>query len=392
MGSRIRNLRILEALAGTFDLTTITLVHDPAHLHAPGPIAGLGEWVPVLAPHRRGLLSRAYWHLAARRAERREGLWRETFFQSFPVLGETVARTLTRIRPHLVHVAYWYTLRHLPSLPRPPLWVVDTHDVQFERQEKLFGRHSERERRAEIAQLERFDRVIAITEEDRRSFRRVLRSDLPIEVIPMGLDLANWRRDRIEVPPTRQPRVLYYGNLSTGPNQIAARHLLHDLLPPLARAGVGFEALLLGASPPPDLRDTTCPFPLEVTGFVEDVRPWLASAAVFALSLRAGSGQRGRVLEALALGTPVVAYPEAIHGLDLAPGEGLLVAGSDVEFRDGLRGLIEDPARARELGEAGRAAVAGRYGWDATYGRFPRLYEQWLRESGFSETGVPAIG
>lgn len=387
MGSRIRNLRILEALAGDFDLTTISLVHDPAHLHRPGPIATIGAWIPVLAPHRRGPLARVYWHLAARRAESREGVWRETFFQSFPVLGETVARTVARIRPHLVHVAYWYTLRHLPALPRPPLWVVDTHDVQFERQEKLFGRRSERERNAEIANLERFDRVIAITEEDRNSFLRVLRPDLPVEVIPMGLDLAAWRRDRIEVPPTRLPRVLYYGNLSTGPNQVAARHLLRELLPPLARSGVGFEALLLGASPPADLRDTSGPFPLEVTGFVEDVRPWLASAAVFALSLRAGSGQRGRVLEALALGTPVVAYPEAVHGLDLAPGEGIVVVESDAEFRDALRALLEDPARARALGEAGRVAVGARYGWDATYGRFPRLYRQWLQESRFLVTG-----
>ncbi|MCA9727572.1 MAG: glycosyltransferase, partial [Candidatus Eisenbacteria bacterium] len=174
MGNRVRNLRILEALAGSFDLTIVTLVHRAGHLQEPGPIASLGRWIPVLSPHRRGKPAHLWAHAQARWSAWREGLHRETFFQSFPDLSHTVTRLVESEPFDVVHVAYWYTLRHLPSFRRPPLWVVDTHDVQFEQHERLWGRRSPREMKAELRELRRYDRIVAITERDRDTFRHHL--------------------------------------------------------------------------------------------------------------------------------------------------------------------------------------------------------------------------
>lgn len=379
MGSRVRNFGIVEALAASFDLTIVTLVHDPERLDDPGPVARLGQWVPVLAEHRHGPLPWVAWHLRARRTAGREGLHRETFFQSLPAFARTVEDRVRIERPALVHAAYWYGLRRLPVFPRPPLWVVDTHDVQFERHERLWGRRSPRERAAELRELARYDRVVAITGRDRDTLLAHLPTGAPpVETIGMGLDFARWNRAVVEPSLPPAPRVAFYGNLSTEANRAAARHLLRDLLPEWRRRVPGVETLLLGADPGRDLCREAAAAGAVSTGFVDDPRPWLAAARVLALALRAGSGQRGRVVEALALGVPVVGYAEALTGLDLADGEGIVVVRTAGEMVERTAELLVDADRARRLGEAGRVVVSGRYGWEQTYGKFPRLYHRLL--------------
>lgn len=379
MGSRVRNHRILEALAGSFDLTIVSLIHDRALLADPGPPGRLGRFVPVLASHRRGALPWVAWHLRARAASWFNGLHPETFFQSLPVLARAVRRELEDGRPQLVHAAYWYGLRRLRRFPRPPAWVVDTHDVQFERHRRLLGRASPKERREELEQLLRYDRIVAITQRDRETLESHLPPGRPpVEVIGMGLDLAHWRAEAVAPVLPPGPRVAFYGNLATSSNQAGARHFLRELLPALRREVPGVDALLIGGGLPDDLRTEACGTGVRATGFVEDPRPWLAAASVLALALRTGSGQRGRVVEAAALGIPVVGYPEALEGLELSEGEGILTARDPTEFAAHLGALLADPERSRRIGESGRRRVEETYGWEATYGRFPRLYRSLL--------------
>ncbi len=382
MGSRVRNLRILEALAERFPLTIVTLVHDPARLDDPGPIARLGRWVPVLAPHRRGRLPWLWWHVRARWSAAAEGLHRETFFLSLPALSDRVRRILEEEPPALVHSAYWYALRHLRTFARPPVWVVDTHDVQFERHERLWGRLSPKERRRETAELARYDRIVAITERDRGTLAAALPECAgKIEVIPMGIDPAIWCPELVTPALPPGPRVLFYGNLATEANQEGALHFLRDLLPAVRARIPSVEGVILGGSPPEAIRKEAEAAGVQVTGFVEDVRPWLASGRALALSIRTGSGQRGRVVEALAMGVPVVGYPAALEGLELAEGEGVLSVADSGEFATRLCELLHNPECAASLGRAGRSRVGERYGPASTYGRFPELYERLIRES-----------
>lgn len=379
MGNRVRNFRILEALSREFELTIITLVHDRERLEDPGPVARLGEWRPVLASHRAGVGAKLAWHLRARWSRWREGLHAETYFQSLPAFAREVERTVDRVKPDLVHAAYWYSLRRLRHFCRPPLWVVDTHDVQFERHARVFGRVSSREAEQELAQLRRYDRILAITADDAATLRSRLAADARIEITPMGLDLSAWDVGGSQPPLAPVPRVGFYGNLSTPANQAAARELIQQVRPAMRGKQFDAEFVLLGATPPADLRRLDAVDGVRVPGFVEDVRPWLRSMSVMALPLRAGSGQRGRVLEALAARVPVVAYPEAIAGLEI-DGAGITIVTSPTEMATELINLLRDDARRRACGEAGRAAVEARYSWSATYGRFPALYNRWLEE------------
>ena len=375
MGSRVRNLRILETLAERFDLTIVTLVHDPARLQDPGPVSGLGRWIGRLASHRGSRLAWGRWHAEATWAGWLEGLHRETFFQSLPTLALTVERLVSAERFDLVHAAYWYGLRRFRAFPHPPVWVVDTHDVQFERHARLLGRPSDRERRSELAQLMRYDRIVAITERDRGTFQEALPvGHPPIEVIGMGLDLSDWRPDAVAplLPPA--PRVVYYGNLATTANQEGLVHLLRDLWPGLRTRVPETELLVIGPGVPETLRRQAEESGARVTGFVPDPRPWLVCASLLLLPLREGSGQRGRAVEAIALGVPAVGYPGALAGLEFDADVGIILADDPASFVEVAAGLLRDGARRNRIAAAGRARVETSYSLAATYGRFVDLY------------------
>ncbi len=379
MGGRVRNLAILESLARSFELEIVTLVHDPARLADPGPVAGLGRLRPVLAWHRRGPLQRLAGQVSYRI---RGGGWsREGWFLGSRSLARAVSESLRERPPAIVHVAYWYTLRHLRRRPRPPLWILDTHDVQFERLTRVYGHVAEPERRAEIAELSRSDLVIAITPRDEATIRSVIGPAARIETIGMGVDLTLWSRAAVGDPP-RERTIVYYGNMATDSNRDAAIHLCTEIVPEIAGRGESATVVLIGADPAPEVLRLSGLPGVRITGTLPDPRLELARGGVFALCLRAASGIRSRACEAMALEVPVVAYPEALEGMDFAAGRDYLAAREPREFAAQIRRLLEEPDLAAGLTRCARATVGRRYSLEATYGRFPDLYLDLLEKRG----------
>jgi len=116
-----------------------------------------------------------------------------------------------------------------------------------------------------------------------------------------------------------------------------------------------------------------------VTGQVDDVRPYLARAAVACMPLTAGSGTKYKVLEALSAGVPTVCTPTALEGLDLKDGDELLVRKSDQELASALVTLIKQPDLAARLARRGREAIERQYAWDTN---LPNL-DAWLERLAF---------
>jgi glycosyltransferase involved in cell wall biosynthesis len=375
MGGRVRNLAILTALAPRFDLEIVTLVHDRARLGDPGPVAGLGDWRPVLAWHRRGPLHRILGQAGYRAAGTKWG--REAWFLASRTLAREVSAAIRERPPAIVHSAYWFTLRHLTDRPRPPLWVLDTHDVQFERFERAGAAVSDFERRAELDELSRADLVIAITPKDAETFRTAMGRAPRIETIGMGVDLAYWSRAALRAPEQRRS-ILYYGNMAAAGNRAAAVHLCTEILPLLRLRHPATEVVLLGANPASDVRRLESIPGVRVTGTVDDPRNELASGAVFALSLKGGSGIRSRVCEVMGLEVPVVAYPEALDGMDFEEGDHYLAARDPQGFADRIGQILDDPALGARIARSAREVVERRYSIPATYGRFVGLYEELL--------------
>ena len=151
-----------------------------------------------------------------------------------------------------------------------------------------------------------------------------------------------------------------------GPNDDAATYLIDEILPLLRRSVADLEVLIVGRDPTPALAARARQHHhVTVTGFVDDVRPYLERASLFVAPVRYASGTQNKVLEALSMGLPVVTTPCVAAGL-LIDGAGrppVHVASGKIVFAERIIGLLDnEPERAR-LAAEGRRFVQDHFIW-----------------------------
>jgi sugar transferase (PEP-CTERM/EpsH1 system associated) len=180
-------------------------------------------------------------------------------------------------------------------------------------------------------------------------------------VVPNGVDTAVF-----PYSPDGRPaaRLVFAGNLGYFPNVDAAVWLAREVMPRVRAAVPGAELRLVGARPARRVRALAALPGVSLAAAVPAMAPELAAASLAVIPLRAGSGLQNKVLEALATGTPVVTTARATEGLDVRPGEHLLVADDAAGLADAAIALLRDPGRARALAREGRALVERRYRWE----------------------------
>jgi len=160
--------------------------------------------------------------------------------------------------------------------------------------------------------------------------------------------------------------VVFQGALDWFPNRDAVDFFLAQIWPLVLRDQPGARLLIVGRRPPAAFLARHRRQPrVEFTGTVEDVRPYLARAAVAVVPLRIGSGTRLKILEAAAMGKAIVSTPLGAEGLELAPGSEIVIAAGREEFAREVTQLLASPPRRRRLGAAARARVQTDYSFDA---------------------------
>jgi glycosyltransferase involved in cell wall biosynthesis len=192
-----------------------------------------------------------------------------------------------------------------------------------------------------------------------------------VEVVPNGVDADYFAPQAgIETDPAL---IAFHGNFGYPPNADAARFLARDVLPRAATRVPGAHLRLIGRNPPHDVQALAAE-DVEVTGAVPDVRPLLAEAAVVACTLRTGTGIKNKLLEAAALGLPIVATSAALGDVELVDEQHLLVRDDADSIAIAIAELLSNPVRRAELGAAARSAVVGRWTWQQAASTFERLY------------------
>jgi len=158
----------------------------------------------------------------------------------------------------------------------------------------------------------------------------------------------------------RGPLIVFTGQMDYAPNVDAVRWFAGEVMPMLPKA----RFAIVGRKPAEAVLRLAGPRTI-VTGAVPDVRSWLAAADVVAAPLRIARGIQNKVLEAMAMARPVVASPAAFEGIEAEPGRHLLVAGEAEAQAEAIAGLLDDPERARAMGQGARRRMEQAYRWEA---------------------------
>ena len=300
-----------------------------------------------------------------------------------PPMWEAITTHLRQTRYDLIHLfggvqVYEYRdlVRHLPNLIVP----YESYSLFLQRQ--LAQTRSLRQRvalrlrlsmarRYERRMFEGFDAVVVLTEPDAAALR-ALAPDLPLKVIPNGVDLARFAPQKT----TDGAHLLFVGNYEYAPNCDAALWLAREIFPSIKARLPHAELWLVGNAPPPDLRACAAA-DLHVTGHVPDLQPYYARAALFLSPLRFGAGIKNKVLEAMAMALPVIATPLSADGI--LPSDGLRLATTAAEFVAHACALLPNPTLRARLGAANRAVIEARYTWSAVADAYESLYAQLSR-------------
>jgi len=206
------------------------------------------------------------------------------------------------------------------------------------------------ERRA----LDSFDTVVVVSEHEKERLPATTGS---VMVCPNGIDMPE------PLPPATTPTVSFVATMGWAPNADAALWLGREIWPAVLAAVPEGRLLLVGRDPTPAVRALASDS-IEVSGTVDDVRPYLAQTAVAVAPLRSGGGTRLKILEALGVGRPVVATPAGVDGLEDLVGRGVVVADDAPGIARALVGLLKAPRKAADMGSAGHDAVAADHSWD----------------------------
>ncbi|MBU0704527.1 MAG: glycosyltransferase, partial [Chloroflexi bacterium] len=213
--------------------------------------------------------------------------------------------------------------------------------------------------RYEARVCRRADRVLAVSDPDAVALRKLV-PGLDVTVVPNGIDTRAYQP---QIPNPESQTLVFTGTMDFRPNVDAVLWFARQVLP-LVRVEVEeVRFVVVGQRPHPRLDELRADPAITLTGWVEDTRPYIAEAAVYVAPLRMGGGTRLKLLEAMAMGKPVVATRLGAEGYPVADGREMLLADTPSDFAAAVVGLLRAPGQGIELSRAGRAFVEERYDW-----------------------------
>lgn len=183
-----------------------------------------------------------------------------------------------------------------------------------------------------------------------------------VRCVPNALDIRQYHHAHAD---HGSHDVVFPGHFGYEPNLVAAEVLRNQIIPAVRRTVSDSRLILVGRDPFGHAAVLQRRPDVIVTGEVPDIQPYLTDAGVVAVPLLHGGGTRYKILEAFALGRPVVSTALGAEGLDVRDGEHLLIRNVD-EFPEAIAAILSNPFLGRKLGENGRRLVEAKYSWDST--------------------------
>lgn len=236
-----------------------------------------------------------------------------------------------------------------------------------------------RMRAFEAATCRLYDAVVAVSRTDCNTMAREYGLRHVFEV-STGVDTTYF--SPVQHSDSSALNIVFTGSMDWLPNEDGIRYFLRDILPLVRSQRPDATFTVVGRAPPRWLteearRDAS----LTVTGFVEDVRPYMAGGAVYVVPLRIGGGTRLKVFEAMAMEKPIVSTTIGAEGLPVNHQDELLIADTPDAFAESILRLAEDRGFAKEMAGRARTRVVADFSWLSVATQFSQLLESVVRRT-----------
>lgn len=264
---------------------------------------------------------------------------------------------------HNVEAEIWR--RHY-DVARNPLWKAVSR-LEWRKMEK-----------AERRYLRLADRVLTVSETDKNTFGAFL-DPCKMTVIPTGVDVQYFQPTPVEETPSC---LVFTGSMDWLPNEDGILYFADSIFPLIKRECPEVSLTVVGRKPSRKLQAVAdSDKSIRLTGWVEDIRPFLAQGAVCIVPLRIGGGTRLKIFEAMAMGKAVVSTSVGAEGLPVESGENVILADAPEDFAQAVISLLRSPAERRRIGRSARTLVERDYSWRSVAEGFARTLEDVIKQA-----------
>lgn len=225
--------------------------------------------------------------------------------------------------------------------------------------------------------LQRGVAMTVVSEAEREFLRPFARADSRIAVIPNGVDTQANRPDDTQPAPHT---LIYPGAVTYSANYDAVRFFIRDVMPRVRQRLPDTQFTVTGGTGSVDISDLAAQPGVRFTGYLPEVAPAVRSSWATVVPLREGGGTRLKILESMALGTPVISTRKGAEGLNIHPGTDILIADEPDALAEMVCTLLNDPALRARLAKAGRELVEREYDWSIIGQQLVDLAEQVVKE------------
>ncbi|MEA3335283.1 MAG: glycosyltransferase family 4 protein [Chloroflexota bacterium] len=380
-GSKIRDFNLLRELGRTHDVTLVAFAFDTATPDRAEPLNEFCTQIEVVPidPFDRGEQAEIFRFLSPAPIVDKpvpemealvEKILRDNTFDAV-IASTTVMATYALQARNACKILQEHNFH--------TIWTLDRYQNETTLPGKMQAWVSlQKRRRYDDKLFSQFDLCAMVSERDRDATLRMLpRFDGPVAVVPNGVDCQHNHPGLAGVVPDS---LIYNGALTYYTNHDAMAFFLSEVFPLVRQQVPQAQVTITGSTKGVDVDSLPLGGGVHLSGYVDDIRPLVAAARVCIVPLRLGGGSRLKVLEAMALGTPVVATKKGAEGLDVVDGKHILVADSPLEFASATIRLLQEDALRDELSANARQLVEQQYDWSRIGQQFVSLVEQTTRE------------
>lgn len=362
-GDRLRAYNFLRVLSQEHQITLLSFIGDDWETGNIGPLRPFCRDIQLV--HRGQVQSALTTGINS---------WRRTPFQSLyyksTVMQGAVDRLLDRRHFDVVYV-HLFRMAQFVAGRTNPYRILDLTDAISSEIERSLPYRDAKWRliyRIELPRIRRYEREIVnhfdeawlISNAEREQLLQETTND-KVLVVPNGIDTGRFRPSGKS---TAAPNLIFVGHMGVFHNIDAAEYLVRDILPLIHHHIPAARLNLVGAEPAIEVQRLGAQASVRVLGHVTDLNAELNNAAIFAAPLRFAAGVQNKVLEAMAVGLPVVTTTYVNKGLQAENGRHLLIADDAATFAEMVIRLLGDANLRHKIGRAAREFVVQHYRWE----------------------------
>ncbi|MCE5314970.1 MAG: glycosyltransferase family 4 protein [Armatimonadota bacterium] len=378
-GGKIKSYYTLKALAAGHDVRMLAYVRSDEEMDCLDKLRSVCDEIEIV-PLKRGKLQQVC-DLARAMVTGKSFIVNRDYRRD---MQDAFNRIVAEFQPDVVHIDHLQMAQFVDFSGRYRK-VLDNHNVESMIIKRIAdtsemaparmyaGLEWPKLRAYEIDVCRRADRVLTVSDEDKSTLDTLCSGTANTACVPIGVDVHYFEHvDRTQ----GSKNILSIGTMYWPPNVDSMLYFCREILPLVKAEIPGCTVTIAGQRPVESIRALASDPSVRVTGYVSDSRRESKDCGVFVVPLRSGSGVRVKILNALAMGLPVVSTSIGAEGLAVESGKHLMIADTPEDFARAVVNVLGSPELADKIGRSGRALICELYSWEKVGERLLSVYDE----------------